>query len=63
MGACCQHDSVVSAICPKYSERRSQELSGTPNPWYFLKSIASTNGRRTAVQIGGVLRRFPFSKV
>ena len=39
-------------------------------PWYFLKSIAGatweaycgTNGRRTAVQVGGVLRRFPFSK-
>ena len=25
------------------------ELSRTPNPWYFLKSIAGTNGRRTAV--------------
>ena len=33
-----------------------QELFGTPNPWYFLKSIAGTNGRRTAVQIGGVLQ-------
>ena len=28
----------------------------TPNPWYCLKSIAGTNGRRTAVQIGGVLQ-------
>ena len=28
----------------------------TPNPWYFLKSIAGTNGRHTAVQIGGVLQ-------
>ena len=34
-----------------------QELSRTPNPWYFLKRIAGTNGRRTAVQIGGVLQR------
>ena len=33
-----------------------QELSGTPNPWYFLKSIAGTNGRRSAVQMGGVLQ-------
>ena len=33
-----------------------QELSGTPNPRYFLKSIAGKNGRRTAVQIGGVLQ-------
>ena len=24
--------------------RNRQELSGTPNPWYFLKSIAGTNG-------------------
>ena len=32
-----------------------QELSGTPNHWYFLRSIAGTNGRRTAVQIEGVL--------
>ena len=34
-------------------------LSGTfrnPQPLYFLKSIAGTNGRRAAVQIGGVLR-------
>ena len=38
------------------NEAISQELSGTPNPWYFLKSIAGTNGRRTAVQIGGVLQ-------
>ena len=30
--------------------------SGTPNRWYFLKSIAGTNGRRIAVQIGGVLQ-------
>ena len=37
-----------------------QELSGTPR--YFLKSIPGTNGRRTAVQIGDVLRRYPFSK-
>ena len=35
--------------------RFSQELSGTPSAWYFLKRIAGTNGRRTAVQIGGVL--------
>ena len=33
-----------------------QELSGTPNPQYFLKSITGTNGRCTAVQIGGVLQ-------
>ena len=33
-----------------------QELSGTPNPRYFLKSNAGTNGRHTAVQMGGVLR-------
>ena len=33
-----------------------QELSGNPNPWYFLKSIAGTNGRRTAVQMVGVLQ-------
>ena len=26
------------------------------NPWNFIKSIAGTNGRRTAVQIGGVLQ-------
>ena len=37
-----------------------RELSETPNHWYFLKSAAGRNGRRTAVQIGGVLRRFPF---
>ena len=36
--------------------RLVQELSGTPNPWYFLKSIASTNGRGAAVQIGCVLQ-------
>ena len=34
----------------------NQELSGTPNHWYFLKSIAGTNGRRIAVQKGGVLQ-------
>ena len=34
----------------------AQELSGTPNPRYLLKSIAGTNGRRIAVQIGGVLQ-------
>ena len=28
----------------------------TPNPWYFLNSIAGTNGRRIAVQKGGVLQ-------
>ena len=39
---------------------QTQELSGTPNHQYFLKSIAGTNGRRTAVQIRGVLWRFPF---
>ena len=47
-----------------------QELSGTHNHWYLLKSIAGTkweaycgtNRRRIAVQIGGVLRRFPFSE-
>ena len=46
----------------------SQELSGTPNHWCPLKSIAGTNGRRIAVQIGDValqhklevLWRFPF---
>ena len=33
--------------------------SGTfwnPHPWYFVKSITGTNGRRTAVQMGGVLQ-------
>ena len=30
-------------------------VSRTPNPWYFLKSNAGTNKRRTAVQIGGAL--------
>ena len=34
----------------------SEELSGTPNHWYFLKSFAGTHGRRTAVRIGGVLQ-------
>ena len=34
----------------------NQELSGTPHPWHFHKSIAGANGRRTAVQIGGVLQ-------
>ena len=33
-----------------------QELSGIPKQLYFLKSIAGTNGRCTAVQMGGVLR-------
>ena len=33
-----------------------QELSGTPNHWYFLNSIAGINGRRAAVQRGGVLQ-------
>ena len=28
----------------------------------FVKSNAGTNGRRTAVQIGGALRHFPFFK-
>ena len=36
--------------------RCQESNSGTPNPWYLLNSIAGTNGRRTAVQIGGVLR-------
>ena len=35
-----------------------QELSGTYNHWYFLKSISGTNGRRTAVQIGGEAQRY-----
>ena len=34
-----------------------QELSRTPDPWYFLESNASTNGRRTAVQMGGLKAR------
>ena len=34
----------------------NQEHSGTPNHWYFLKSIAGTNGRHTAVQIGRVVQ-------
>ena len=29
---------------------------------YKWEAYCGTNGRRTAVQIGGVLRRFPFSK-
>ena len=37
-------------------EASNQALSGTPHHWYFLKSIAGTNGRRTAVQIGGVVQ-------
>ena len=36
--------------------QKFQELSGTPNHWYFLKSIAGTSGRHTAVQMGGALR-------
>ena len=32
------------------------EPSGTPNHRYFLKSIAGRNGRRAAVQVGGVLQ-------
>ena len=47
-----------------------QELSGTPNPSGIFSKVlpvqweayCGTNGRRTAVKIGGVLRRFPFSK-
>ena len=35
-----------------------QELSGDPNTQYFL----NTNGRRTAVQMGGVLLGFPCLK-
>ena len=38
------------------SRAKNEELSGTPNPRYFLKSIAGTNGRRTAIQIGGALQ-------
>ena len=45
-------------------------ISGDPNPQYFLSKVLSykweayfrTNGRRTAVQMGGVLLGFPFFK-
>ena len=47
---------VQSCFCQAGCVAEVQELSGTPNPWYLLKSIACTNGRRTAVQMGGVLR-------
>ena len=47
-----------------------QGLSGTPQPQVFSQkyrrykweAYCVTNGRRSAVEIGGVLRRFPFSK-
>ena len=35
---------------------RVTKLSGAPNLWHFLKNIAGINGRRAAVQMGGVLR-------
>ena len=45
-----------------------QELSGNPNPQYFsevspvqMEAYCGTNRRHTVVQIGGVLRHFPFS--
>ena len=42
----------------------NQNLSGDPNPQYFLaykwEANCRTNGRRTAVQMGGVLLGFPF---
>ena len=60
---------TFSTLCPDLSESwrdsclfrhlsqiSGPKLSGAPNPWYFLKSIVSTNGRRTAVQMGGALR-------
>ena len=41
----------VQVVFPIYAH--IQELSGTPNPWHFLKKY----WRRTAVQIGGVLQK------
>ena len=45
----------------------NQKRSGDPNPQYFPKVLrykwgayCRTNGRRTAVQMGGVLWGFPF---
>ena len=35
---------------------RGKAHSGNPNPQCFLKSIAGTNGRRIAVQVGGILQ-------
>ena len=31
-----------------------RNIRNPPNHWYFLRSVAGTNGRRSAVQIGGV---------
>ena len=39
---------IFRAQYQKHLAVHRQELSGTPNPRYFLKSIASTNGRRIA---------------
>ena len=54
----------VFSLLPKFS---SQKRSGDPNPQYFTKVLpykwgayCRTNGRRTAVQMGGVLQGCPF---
>ena len=66
---------ITSCACQSISQNDSSQalLSGTfrnPQPLVFsqkhrqykCEAYCGTNGRRTAVQIGGVLRRFPFSK-
>ena len=35
----------------RVGQKKNQELSGDPNPQYFLKSIAVQNGRYIAVQM------------
>ena len=53
-------------IFSKIFSTSTQKRSGDPNPQYFPKVLPykwgayCTNGRRTAVQMGGVLQGFPF---
>ena len=56
MIAAASRDDILELVSTTVQGAEYQELSGTPNPWCFLKSIAGTNGRRTAVQMGGVLQ-------
>ena len=53
------HVPFLSSLVAQHGDppllRYSQELSGDPNPQYFLKKYCRTNGRRTAVQMGGAL--------
>ena len=67
---CCLTPAQPHVALSLFLWKKIRNFPEPPNPWYFLKvSLVQMGGvlrykweRRTAVQIGCVLRRFPFSK-